>query len=117
RNLLKQRVADGSNSAIRKPWEALLTPYRTHVLCPFDLCPASILLGFFTNFASDLYRGKAEVVGLKNSPFLSSFAEMTKATAPILLDRGRGFDLGAAFDLLFGRSLFTKCPPSLPWTD
>ena len=44
RNLLKQRVADGSNSAIGKPWEALLTPYRTHVLCPFVLCRGELTL-------------------------------------------------------------------------
>jgi hypothetical protein len=38
RNLLETGVADGSFSALRHPWEHLLHPYRTHVLCPLDLC-------------------------------------------------------------------------------
>jgi hypothetical protein len=25
--------------ALRHPWNRLLPPYRTHVLCPLDLCP------------------------------------------------------------------------------
>jgi hypothetical protein len=25
--------------ALRHPWHPLLHPYRTHVLCPLDLCP------------------------------------------------------------------------------
>jgi hypothetical protein len=26
-------------SSLRHPWHPLLRPYRTHVLCPLDLCP------------------------------------------------------------------------------
>ncbi len=39
RNCKKPGVTDGSFSALRHPEEALLHPYRTHVLCPLDLCP------------------------------------------------------------------------------
>ena len=53
RNLLKQRVADGSNSAIRKPWEGLLLPYRTHVLCRFVLCRQEL-----ASFHPDFGRGR-----------------------------------------------------------
>jgi len=29
--------------ALRHPWPRLLHPYRTHVLCPPDLCPRASL--------------------------------------------------------------------------
>lgn len=40
-----------------------MSPNRTRVLCPFDLCPSSILLGFFAKSACDFCLSKAEDVG------------------------------------------------------
>jgi hypothetical protein len=43
-NPLVTGVVDGNLSALWNPWERLLPPYRTHVLCRFDLCPATSAL-------------------------------------------------------------------------
>ena len=34
-------------SALRHPWQRLLDPYRTRVLCPCDLCPRRMNAGDF----------------------------------------------------------------------
>ena len=50
----KQGATDDIFSALRNPWELLLHPYRTHDLCPADLCLTADLL-----FELKIDRGRA----------------------------------------------------------
>ena len=90
--------------ALRHPWNRLLRPYRTHVLCPPNLCPKAEIAGLLSPQSGCCKFGRRWGLqpNLKRIALVRSLTFAQIRGAPehcwpfkIAPDRGRGFDKGA----------------------